>query len=418
MAPPLEVQLDLNWSKADLEFRHEVRAFLAAELTPELRWAGRNLTSEYADPDVAMHWQKILHRKGWVAPAWPTEHGGCAWSVTQRHIWAGELAAAGAPPLSPMGLNMCGPALIGCGDERQKAELLPPILSGEDFWCQGYSEAGAGSDLASLQMSARIEAGELVCSGQKLWTTHAHRANRMFCLVRTSREAIPQLGITFLLVDMNAAGITVKPTVSLTGEHVQNEVFFDEVRSPIANVVGRIGRGWTVAKYLLTFERGGAVHGPRLQARLKTLRATASRGAQARERPLLDEPGFRSQFADLATEVEAFVATELRIASALAAGESPGAAASMMKVLHTELSQRLTELSLAASGTYGAAYQPHTGSLGGPVPGYQGPADGRAVGPEHSWNVTSMYFNNRAASIYAGANEIQRNILAKSVLRL
>jgi alkylation response protein AidB-like acyl-CoA dehydrogenase len=407
-----------SWSPADLQFRDEVRAFLAAELTPELRWAGRSLTSEYADPDVAMAWQRVLHSKGWAAPAWPAEYGGCGWSITQRHIWARELAFAGAPPLSPMGLNMCGPALIGCGDDRQKAELLPRILSGEDFWCQGYSEPGAGSDLAALQMNARIEGLDVVCNGHKLWTTHAHRANRMFCLVRTSRETIPQLGITFLLIDMGAPGITVKPTLSLTGEHIQNEVYFDEVRAPLANVVGEIGQGWTVAKYLLAFERGGSVQGPWLQAKLETLRASAAQGGDPGHGALLDEPGFRSRWADLAAEVEAFSALELRIASALAAGESPGAAASMLKIMYTELSQRLTEASLTAAGVYAAPFQPHTGSLGGPVPGFTPPQDGGAVGPADSWNVTSKYFNNRAASIYAGSNEIQRNILAKSVLRV
>ena len=410
--------MDLNWSEADLRFREDVREFLDAGLTPALRSAGEGLTSTYADPDEALAWQKILYAKGWVAPAWPVEHGGCGWSLTQRYIWESELAAAGAPPLSPMGLNMCGPALIGCGSAAQKAHLLPRILSGEDFWCQGYSEPGAGSDLASLQMKARIDGDDIVCSGHKLWTTHAHRANWIFCLVRTTTELIPQRGITFVLIDMQDPGVTVKPTVFLTGEHVQSEVFFDEVRVPRSNVVGEIGHGWTVAKYLLTFERGGSVRGPWLQARLAKLRDLAAREAGAGGASLLQDPAFRSQLAALATEVEVFVATELRIVSALSAGEPPGAESSMMKILYTELSQRLTELSVEAIGAYAAPYQPHTGSPGGPVPGYQPPQDGSAVGPEHSWSVTSKYLNNRAASIYAGTNEIQRNILAKSVLKL
>ena len=410
--------MDLTWSEADLRFREEVRAFLHAALTPTLRRVGERLTSAYADPDDALAWQKILYAKGWVAPAWPVEHGGCGWSLTQRYIWEGELAAAGAPPLSPMGLNMCGPALIGCGNAAQKAQLLPRILSGEDFWCQGYSEPGAGSDLASLQMKARVDGDDVVCSGHKLWTTHAHRANWIFCLVRTTTEQIPQRGITFVLIDMQDPGVTVKPTVFLTGEHVQSEVFFDEVRVPRAKVVGEIGQGWTVAKYLLTFERGGSVHGPWLQARLAKLRAIAVREAAGDGAPLLQDPAFRSRLAALATEVEVFAATELRTVSALSAGQPPGAESSMMKVLYTELSQRLTELAVEAIGVYAAPFQPHTGRPGGPVPGYQPPQDGGAVGPAHSWSVTSKYFNNRAASIYAGTNEIQRNILAKSVLKL
>jgi alkylation response protein AidB-like acyl-CoA dehydrogenase len=240
----------------------------------------------------------------------------------------------------------------------------------------------------------------------------------MFCLVRTSAERIPQLGITFLLIDMQAPGVTVKPTISLTGEHIQNEVFFDEVRAPLANVVGEIGQGWTVAKYLLTFERGGSVHGPWLHARLARLRALAARESAGDGAPLLGDPAFRLRLATLATEVEAFSANELRTLAALNAGQSPGAASSLAKVVYTELSQRLSELALEAVGVYGAPFQPHTGRPGGPVPGHASPPDDEAAGPEHSWNVAAKYFNKRAASIYAGSNEIQRNILAKSVLGL
>ena len=410
--------MNLTWSGAELRLRDEVRTFLADHLTPELRWAARSLTSEYADPDVAMAWQRILHARGWAAPAWPIEHGGCGWSVAQRYIWESELAAAGAPPLSPMGIGMCGPALIGYGTEAQKARFLPRILSGEDFWCQGYSEPGSGSDLASLQMKAREEGDHLICSGHKLWTTHAHCANWIFCLVRTSSQRIPQLGITFVLIDMSSPGISVKPTLSISGEHIQNEVFFDEVRVPKANIVGEIGDGWTVAKYLLTFERGGSIHGPGLKAKLNTLRRIAVEQPADDGRRLLDDARFRARFTELAIEVDAFEATELRIVSTLSAGASPGAESSMMKTAYTELAQRVTELALDAIGIYGAPCQPHMSSPGGPTPGYEPPAGGDAVGPAHSWNVAFTYFNYRAASIYAGTNEIQRNILAKSLLRL
>jgi alkylation response protein AidB-like acyl-CoA dehydrogenase len=410
--------MHLNWSPEDLRFRDAARGFLAAALTPELRWAGQSMTSEYADPEASMAWQKILHKQGWVAPAWPKAYGGCGWSVTQRYIWESELAAAGAPPLSPMGIGMCGPALIGCGSAAQKQEFLPRILSGEDFWCQGYSEPGAGSDLASLQMKAREAGDDLVCSGHKLWTTHAERANRIFCLVRTSSESIPQRGITFVLVDMTAPGVTVKPTVSLTGEHLQNEVYFDEVRVPKANVVGAIGEGWTVAKYLLAFERGGSVNAPRLRAKLQKLQVIASEEPADPGPRLRADPMFRARFAALAVDVETYEATELRIVWALAGGEPAGGESSMMKTTYTELSQRITELALDAIGVYAPPFQPHTGSPGGPVPGYKLPSDDGAAGPAHSWGVTAQYFNNRAASIYAGTNEIQRNILAKSVLRL
>jgi len=411
--------LDLTWRAEDRRFRDEVRAFLDQALTEDLRRAGKRLTSEYADPDVALAWQSILHARGWAAPAWPVEFGGCGWSLNQRYIWEDEAAAAGAPPLSPMGLNMCGPALIGCGSPAQQAALLPRILSGEDFWCQGYSEPGAGSDLAALRMKAERDGDALVCTGHKLWTTHAHRANRMFCLVRTSEERIPQLGITFLLLDMDAPGVTVKPTPSLTGEHIQNEVFFDAVRAPLANVVGAVGEGWTVAKYLLTFERGGSLHGPMLRARLERLKTIAQGTADGLGGSLLDDPGFRDRLAGLAIDVEAFAAHELRALSALNAGQSPGGAgSSQAKVTYTELSQRLSELALESAGVFGAPFQPQTGSLGGPVAGFAPPADSWAAGPPGAWNLAAKYFNNRAASIYAGSNEIQRNILAKAALDL
>lgn len=234
--------MELNWSDDDLSFRERVRAFLDAELTPKLRAAGRGLTSVYADHDTGMGWQRILHARGWAAPAWPVEWGGCDWPVARRYIFAGELAAAGAPPISPMGIGMCGPVLIGHGTAAQKARFLPRMLSGEDFWCQGYSEPEAGSDLASLRMSARAEGGDFICNGHKIWTTHANVANWIFCLVRTSVEAVRQRGITFLLIDMTTPGVAVKPIVSLSGEHIQNEVFFTDVRVPMATRSGRSAR--------------------------------------------------------------------------------------------------------------------------------------------------------------------------------
>jgi alkylation response protein AidB-like acyl-CoA dehydrogenase len=413
--------MELSWSEADVRFREEVRAFLDAELTPELRRVGGSLTSVYADYEPTIAWHRILHRKGWVAPAWPVEYGGCGWSVTQRYIWASETAAAGAPPLSPMGVGMCGPVLIGHGSPEQKARFLPRILSGEDYWCQGYSEPGAGSDLAALQMSARDEGDHFVCNGHKIWTTHAHLANWIFCLVRTSQEAIRQRGITFLLIDMKTPGVEVRPIKFISGEAVQNDVFFTDVRVPKDNVVGAIGDGWTVAKYLMLFERGGGVSAPGLGQRLSKITAIAAAepdsklGGNAR---LIDDPAFRARLAQAAVDVAALEATELRTMSALSSGQAPGPESSMMKTVGTELSQRLTELALEAVGIWGLPYQPHATSPGGLTPGYDAPADGAAAGPEHSWPVTAKYFNDRAGSIYAGTNEIQRNIMEKAILGL
>jgi alkylation response protein AidB-like acyl-CoA dehydrogenase len=403
--------MDLSWSAADKRFRDDVREFLDSELTPDLREKGKKLTSVYADYDTGMKWQRILHKKGWVAPAWPKEYGGCGWSVTERYIWASETSAAGAPPVSPMGVGMCGPVLIGHGTPEQKAHYLPRMLSGEHFWCQGYSEPGSGSDLASLQMSAVEDGDDFICNGHKIWTTHAHVSNWIFCLVRTSREKIPQLGITFLLIDMKTPGVEVKPIVMLSGEHIQNEVFFTDVRVPKANVVGRIGDGWTVAKYLMQFERGGGVTAPGLKNRLEKIRMIA-------KAENLDD-AFAMKVAQTAVDVAALEAVELRTMSKLSNGGAPGAESSMMKMVATELSQRLTELTVEAVGSYALPYQPFATAPGGPVPNYTPPSPNAVpAGPDYAWTVSAKYFNDRAGTIYAGTSEVQRNIMAKAILGL
>lgn len=257
--------MDLRWSDADIAFRDEVRAFLEDKLTPELRRAGRLMTSVYADHDASMEWQRILHERGWAAPAWPVEYGGCDWSLTQHYIFSRESTLAGAPSLSPMGIRMVAHALIAFGTDEQKDYFLPRILTGEVFFCQGYSEPEAGSDLAALSMAAVVDesTGDLICTGSKIWTTHAREANWMFALVRTSRTQKKQQGITFVLIDMTSPGIQIRPLVMTSGEEVQNQVFFDEVRVPTKNVLGEVDDGWTVAKYLLEFERGGGASSPR-----------------------------------------------------------------------------------------------------------------------------------------------------------
>ena len=402
--------MDLDWSEQDRVFQDEVRGFLDAELTLELRRRGRGMTSVYADHETTLAWQAKLHAKGWVAPAWPTQYGGPGWNVVQRYIWARETARAGAPPMSPMGVGMCGPVLIGHGTPAQRDFFLPKMLNGEHWWCQGYSEPGSGSDLASLQMSAVEDGDDFVCNGHKLWTTHANVANWIFCLVRTSRESIPQQGITFILIDMATPGIEVNPIIMLSGEHIQNDVFFTDVRVPRANVVGKVGEGWTVAKYLMLFERGGGVSAPGLAARLAKIQV------MAQAEGLASDPGFMRRLAAASIEIEALESVELRVMSKLSQGDAPGAESSMQKTVGTELSQRLTELGLEAAGPYAAPFQPHMTFAGGPTPGFTPPSDGFAAGPEHGWTVTAKYLNDRAGSIYAGTNEIQRNIMAKAVL--
>jgi len=403
--------MNLDWSAEDLAFRDEVRAFLDAELTPELRNAGSRMTSVYADHELSMEWQKKLHRKGWAAPAWPVEHGGPGWTVAQRYIYTRERVAAGAPPVSPMGIQMCGPAIIGHGSEEQKAFFLPRMLSGEHFWCQGYSEPQAGSDLASLQMRAVDDGDDLIVSGQKVWNTHADIADWGFFLVRTSQHDRPQIGITFLLIDMATSGITVKPIISPSGEHIQNEIFLDEVRVPKTNVIGEIDKGWTVAKYLLEFERGGVAYAPELQVRLDGIARAAEETSDGKGGTLRDDPVFSLALAQTRSDVMALEIFEFRVLQTGGAGQFPGASPSLMKVKGTELQQRVTELGMMVAGRYGIAYQPQAGFAGGPVTFPH--SSGKVMGPVCAAIAPMRYLNERAGTIYAGSNEIQRNIIAK-----
>ncbi len=393
--------MDLELTAADLTFRDEVRAFIAANLTPELRRAGERLTSVFCEPRYSLPWQKILHAKGWAAPAWPKAYGGPGWSEVQRAIFAAECARAGTPTLSPMGLKMVGPVIMGYGTPEQKAYYLPRILSGEDYWCQGYSEPGSGSDLASLQLRAVSDGDHYVLDGSKIWTTHAHFANKMFCLVRTSTEGKPQQGITFLLLDMATPGISVKPIITLAGEHEVNQVFFDGVRVPKSGRVGEENQGWTVAKYLLEFERGGG-SAPGLNVGLERAQgiAVASQG---------DDAAHRRRLIEAEISVTAIDMTERMILAALAGGKNPGPASSMLKINGTEAMQRIDEISVAALGLYAAVDQPAAREAGSNV---------EAIGPEEGLVAVPRYLNNRAASIYGGSNEIQRDIIARLVLGL
>jgi alkylation response protein AidB-like acyl-CoA dehydrogenase len=410
--------MDLAWSATDLAFRDEVRAFLQEKLTPELRQAGRLMTSVYADHEASMEWQRILHERGWAAPAWPVEYGGCDWSLTQHYIFSRESQLAGAPSLSPMGIRMVAHAIVKFGTDAQKDYFLPRILTGEVFFCQGYSEPEAGSDLAALSMAAVDDGDDLVCTGSKIWTTHAGEANWMFALVRTSKTSRKQQGITFILIDMASPGIQIRPLVMTSGEEIQNQVFFDEVRVPKTNVLGQIDDGWTVAKYLLEFERGGGAASPALQVMAEEIATVAASQPGPAGGRLLDDPAFARKLADARIRTEVLEILEYRVLAALAGGGHPGPGASMLKVLATELSQALTELAMEAAGPRGRVYQPHATWPGGPVSEFEPPQDGYVSG--EAWQAVAplRYFNDRAGSIYAGSNEIQRNILAKAALGL
>lgn len=410
--------MNLDWTDADRAFEQEVRTFLADRLTPDIARAGRLMTSVYAEHEAGMAWQRILADRGWAAPHWPREHGGCDWTTAQHYIFARERIAAGAPPMSPMGIHMVAHVIAHFGTAAQQAFFLPRILSGEIFFCQGYSEPGAGSDLAALQMSAVADGEDLVCNGSKIWTTHATEANWIFCLVRTAREPRPQQGISFLLIDMATPGITIRPLVMTSGETIQNQIFFDDVRVPRVNAIGAIGSGWAVAKYLLEFERGGSAYAPELQVHAAALADAAARAPADDGGLLIDDLRFATRLAALRIRIDVLEMLEFRLMSGTGEGESVGALASMMKVLGTELQQALSELALEAAGMAGMAFQPHATRPGGPVPGHAAPADGHVTGDAWQALAPLRYLNERAASIYAGSNEIQRNILAKAVLGL
>lgn len=401
--------MDLSISKKYRDFREEVRAFLEENLTAELREAGRFTTSVFSDSGSAMAWQKILYKKGWVAPHWPKAYGGTGWDIVERSIFSEECLKAEAPLLIPMGLQMCGPCIIGFGTQEQKDYYLPRMLSGEDYWCQGYSEPNAGSDLASLQTFAESDGDDYVINGTKIWTTYAQYANKMFMLVRTSKEGKPQQGITFLLVDMNTPGITVEPIIGLDMVHEQNTVFFDNVRVPKANRIGEENKGWTVAKYLLEFERGGLEYAPSIYFQLEKVKAMAKQETTACGKRLWDDPGFRRKIAGVEIEAKSLEFTENRIKAALGAGQNPGPAASMTKILGTEISQKVTELAIEAVGLHGLVLQPEALEVGSGVD---------PIGPEYALTAMPRYLNTRATTIYGGSSEVQRGIIAKMVLGL
>ena len=383
-------------------FRAEVRHWLAENLTADLREVTERATSVFIDKPHNLAWQRILATRGWVAPHWPAEYGGPGWDETERYIFASECARAEAPSLAPMGLRMVAPCIMRYGTEEQKAHYLPRILAGEDYWCQGYSEPQAGSDLAALSLRADRDGDHYVLNGSKIWTTHAHFANRMFCLVRTSREGPRQAGITFLLLDMDTPGINVRPIVSIANDHDFNQVFFEDVRVPVSGRLGEENQGWTVAKYLLEFERAVAYAAGLHAARDKL-------EAAARETGLLEDLQFRRKLSLVAAQISAIEAVELGVMAAMASGRNPGPASSLLKIQGTETQQRIQELAIEVAGHYAAPDQHEA----------RQPGSGLAALTDDSAMIAApRYFNGRAASIYGGSNEIQRGIIARQVLGL
>lgn len=396
--------MDLSYTAADLAFRDKVRGFLAANLPADLQKKVRNhLRLTRRD---YVRWHQIVARQGWAAPGWPVEHGGTGWTATQRHIWEEECGRAGTPQILPFGVNMVAPVIMAFGSAAQKAHYLPRILNCDDWWCQGYSEPGAGSDLASLKTRA-VRIGDVyIVNGQKTWTTLAQHADMMFCLVRTDPDVRKQEGISFLLIDMTSPGITVRPIITLDEEHEVNEVFFDNVRVPAINLVGQENKGWTYAKYLLGHERTGIAGVGRSKRELGFLKKLATEHYK-HGKPLLQDPLFAAKVANVEIELMALETTVLRVVTREA--HSPGPEASLLKVRGTEIQQLLTELMIEALGPNALPFD---------LDHLDGRTDHAITGDDAGAPLGANYLNMRKTSIYGGSNEIQKNIIAQMILGL
>ncbi|MEO1101699.1 MAG: acyl-CoA dehydrogenase family protein [Pseudomonadota bacterium] len=407
--------MDLSLTEEDRAFQKEVRDWIADAYTPELRAKQAMSKNGYLDKAGMIEWQKKLHERGWIAPNWPEEFGGPGLTAGQKYVLQMELAAAGTPNTSPMGLSMVAPVIMAFGNDEQKAQHLPPILSSDIWWCQGYSEPGSGSDLASLQMSAVRDGDEYVLNGSKIWTTHAQWADWMFCLVRTSKEGKPQQGISFIVFPMDLPGISISSLPTLDGPPEEgqeiNQVFFEDVRVPIKeSLIGEENKGWTYAKYLLEFERGNA-YAPGLKNALSKTKKIASL-EQSDGDALIRDPDFARKIAAMEIQIESLNATERRIFSALSSGEAVGPASSMLKCAGSEAQQAISELTLEAVGGYAAPFVRDSFAH------LRDGANEDLPAPDYAIPAAPSYFNYRKTSIYAGSNEIQRNIMAKMVLGL
>ena len=398
--------MDMTFTPDEEAFRAEVRRFLADKLPRRLSEKVR--TGVHLTKADMTQWHAILNDRGWLANHWPETYGGPGWSASQKFIFEHECALAHSPRTVPFGLSMLGPVLIKYGNEAQKAHWLPRILDGSDWWCQGYSEPGAGSDLASVKTTALRDGDHYVVNGQKTWTTLGQHANMIFCLVRTDRDAKKQAGISFLLIDMGSPGVEVRPIITLEGEHEVNEVFLTDVRVPVENLVGEENKGWTCAKFLLTYERtniAGIGYSVAALERLKKVVAQQTKNG----RPLADDPAFAARMARVEIELENMKTTNLRVIAAVAGGGVPGAESSMLKIRGTQIRQEISSLNRRAMGPYAQPFIAEALE--------EGYAD-EPVGPAEAAPAAAQYFNNRKLSIFGGSNEIQRNIISKMILGL
>jgi pimeloyl-CoA dehydrogenase large subunit len=399
--------VELSLSREDAAFRDEVRAFIAENYPQEMRVPNpeTDLTKEQM-----LLWHRILYNKGWIAPLWPKEYGGPGWSITQRFVFEQETSRAGTLPPLAFSVTMVGPVIYTFGNDAQKQKFLPRILSGEDWWCQGYSEPGSGSDLASVRTKAVRDGDHYIVNGHKTWTTLAQHADWIFCLVRTNPTAKPQAGISFLLIDMKSPGITVRPIETLDGGHEVNEVFFDDVKVPVENLVGQENKGWDYAKFLLGNERTNIARVGVSKERLRRIRELASI-ERIGDEPMIRNPRFREKLAAAEIELKALEMTQLRVVAAERTREKgkPDPASSVLKIKGSEIQQMTTELLMDVVGPYALPYVPEREDDRWNEP---------AIGPDYAATVAPTYFNWRKVSIYGGSNEIQRNIIAKAILGL
>ena len=399
--------MDLRFTDEELAFRDEVRAFMRSALPEDIR--RRMIEGRHVGKDGLVRWQRILNARGWAVPHWPVEWGGTGWSPVKQYIFLEELQQAPAPSPLPFGVNMVGPVIIAFANETQKRRYLPRIANLEDWWCQGFSEPGAGSDLASLKTAAKRDGDHYVVNGQKTWTTLAQYADWIFCLVRTDPAAKKQNGISFLLIDMKTPGITVRPIVTIDGGREVNEVFFDDVRVPVENLVGEENRGWDYAKFLLGNERTGIARVGISKERIRRLKELAKL-ERSGDRPLIEDERFRSKIAAVEIELKALEMTQLRVVAAERHRDAnrPDPKSSILKIRGSEIQQAITELLVEVVGPYALPYQPEYLE------------DERwnepPVGPEWAPPLAPGYFNYRKTSIYGGSNEIQKNIIAKAIL--
>jgi alkylation response protein AidB-like acyl-CoA dehydrogenase len=402
----------LAFNDEELAFQREVRDWLAANMPSEVAEESRRSRTSHVSKERLLQWQKKLAGKGWLCPNWPKEYGGPGWNSTQKFIFEMEMARADSPYLSSFSIKMVAPVLMKYGSAAQKQRFLPKIAAAEELWCQGYSEPGSGSDLASLRTKAVREGDHYVVNGQKIWTTNAHYADWIFCLVRTSNEGKRQEGISFLLIDMKSPGIKIDPIYLVDGtrtpmRHEVNQVFFTDVQVPVENLVGEENKGWTYAKYLLEFERGGQAHGPRLRKAFRHLQTLSKTQLDAGE-PLSASARWREKMAALEMEIDAVEMNEMMFYSSLKTGDAPGNMASVVKMRGTEVGQKVTELAVEAVGWYGAPFTELRNYDSNIVP----------VGGDYVDDVSPRYFNTRKTTIYGGSSEVQRNVLAKAMLGL